>query len=109
MSKTTEKAAAALDLLPEEMREPAVAYLLEQAEKFRTLKEMVAEGLDDVANGRVSEWNLSSFCGRRIRWNDSESRNEGSRLQQGQPRPVADLFVFGSAQSICRSHSAHKK
>jgi hypothetical protein len=35
---TTEKAAAALDLLPEEMREPAVAYLLEQAEKFHVLK-----------------------------------------------------------------------
>jgi hypothetical protein len=61
MSKTTEKAAAALELLPEEMREPAVAYLLEQAEKFRALKEMVAEGLDDVANGRVSEWNFQDF------------------------------------------------
>jgi hypothetical protein len=61
MSKTSEKAAAALELLPEEMREPAVAYLLEQAEKFRTLKEMVAEGLDDAASGRVSEWNFEDF------------------------------------------------
>jgi len=34
MKTTTEKAAAALELLPEEMREPAVQYLLEQAEKF---------------------------------------------------------------------------
>jgi hypothetical protein len=58
---TTEKAAAALDLLPEEMREPAVAYLLEQAEKFRVLKRMVADGLDDVAAGRVSEWNFEDF------------------------------------------------
>ncbi len=58
---TTEKAAEALDLLPEEMREPAVAYLLEQAEKFRVLKELVAEGLDDVAAGRVSKWNFEEF------------------------------------------------
>jgi hypothetical protein len=58
---TTEKAAAALDLLPEEMREPAVAYLLEQAEKFRALKELAAEGMDDVAAGRVLEWNFQDF------------------------------------------------
>jgi hypothetical protein len=58
---TTERAAAALELLPEEMREPAVAYLLEQAEKFRVLKELVAEGMDDVAAGRVSEWNFQQF------------------------------------------------
>jgi hypothetical protein len=61
MKTTTEKAAEALDLLPEEMREPAVAYLLEQAEKFRALKEQIAEGLDDVAAGRVSEWNFEEF------------------------------------------------
>jgi hypothetical protein len=58
---TTEKAAAALDLLPEEMREPAVAYLLEQAEKFRALKELVAEGMDDAAAGRILEWNFQDF------------------------------------------------
>jgi streptomycin 6-kinase len=58
---TTEKAAAALDLLPEEMREPAVAYLLEQAEKFRALKELVAEGMDDAAAGRIQEWNFQDF------------------------------------------------
>ena len=61
MSKTSEKAAAALDLLPEEMREPAVAYLLEQAEKFRVLQELVQEGLDDIEAGRVSEWNFGDF------------------------------------------------
>jgi hypothetical protein len=61
MKTTTEKAAEALDLLPEDMREPAVAYLLEQAEKFRVLKEQVAEGLDDVAAGRVSEWDFAEF------------------------------------------------
>jgi hypothetical protein len=61
MKTTTEKAAEALDLLPEEMREPAVAYLLEQAERFRVLKEQIAEGMADVSAGRVSEWNFEQF------------------------------------------------
>ena len=61
MMSTSEKAAAALDLLPKEMREPAVQYLLEHAERFRALKELVAEGIDDVANGRVSEWSFEDF------------------------------------------------
>ncbi len=61
MKTTTEKAVAALELLPEDMREPAVAYLLEQAEKFRVLREQIAEGLEDVAAGRVSEWNFEEF------------------------------------------------
>jgi hypothetical protein len=53
--------AEALDLLPEEMREPAVAYLLEQAEKFRVLKEQIAAGMEDIAAKRVSEWNFEEF------------------------------------------------
>jgi hypothetical protein len=61
MKTTTEKAAEALDLLPEEMREPAVAYLLEQAERFRVLKEQIAEGMEDIAAGRVSKWNFEEF------------------------------------------------
>ena len=61
MTITTEKAAAALELLPEEMREPAVQFQLEQAEKFRILKELVAEGVEDAATGRVSEWNFKDF------------------------------------------------
>lgn len=61
MKSTTERAAAALELLPEEMREPAVAYLVEQAEKFRTLKTLVAEGMSDVEAGRVSEWNFDDY------------------------------------------------
>jgi hypothetical protein len=64
MTSTTEKAAAALELLPEEMREPAVQYLLEQAEKFRVLKELIAEGMEDAANGRVSEWDFEDFLRR---------------------------------------------
>ncbi|MFY9759048.1 MAG: hypothetical protein WB772_14505 [Xanthobacteraceae bacterium] len=61
MKTTSEKAAEALELLPEEMRELAVAYLLEQAEKFRVLREQIAEGLEDVAAGRVSKWDLKDF------------------------------------------------
>jgi hypothetical protein len=61
MKTTTERAAAALELLPEEMREPAVAYLVEQAEKFRALKQVIADGMDDVQAGRVSEWNFDDF------------------------------------------------
>ena len=61
MKTTSEKAAEALELLPEEMREPAVAYLLEQAEKLRVLKQQIAEGLEDVAEGRVSKWDFEEF------------------------------------------------
>ena len=64
MSTTSEKAAAALELLPEEMREAAVAYLFEQAEKFQALKQMVDEGMEDVNAGRVSEWNFGDFLRR---------------------------------------------
>jgi hypothetical protein len=64
MSKFTEKAAAALELLPEDMREPAVAYILEQAEKFRVLKAEVQVGLDDEAAGRVRPWDFADFLRR---------------------------------------------
>ena len=46
---------------PEELREPAVAYLLEQAEKYRTLKELIQEGMDDLAQGRATEWSFEEF------------------------------------------------
>jgi predicted transcriptional regulator len=61
MKTTTQKAAEALDLLPEDMRGPAVAYLLEQAEKFRVLKQAIDAGMDDIAAGRVSEWKFEDF------------------------------------------------
>ena len=64
MSTTTERAAAALELLPEEMREPAVAYLFEQAEKFQTLKLELEKGMADVEAGRVHEWNFGDFLRR---------------------------------------------
>jgi hypothetical protein len=61
---TTEKVAAALDLLPEQFRESAVAYLVEQAEKYRLLKIEIDKGLDDVKTGRVSEWDFADFLRR---------------------------------------------
>ena len=61
MTNTTAKAVEALELLPEEMREPAVAYLLEQAEKFQTLKKLIEEGAEDVRVGNVAEWNFEEF------------------------------------------------
>ena len=61
MNTTTQKAAEALELLPEDMRESAVAYIIEQAEKLRTLKTLVREGLNDVEAGRVTKWNLKEF------------------------------------------------
>jgi hypothetical protein len=64
MPTTTEKAAAALDLLPEELREPAVSYLLEQAEKFHALRQEIQIGAGDIAAGRVHEWNFADFLRR---------------------------------------------
>jgi hypothetical protein len=71
MSTTTENAAAALELLPEELREPAVAYLLEQAEKSRALQHEIDKGVQDVKADRVREWNFEDFL-RRARTADSE-------------------------------------
>jgi hypothetical protein len=64
MKSTTKKAAEALDLLPEEMREPAVAFLLEQAEKFRVLKKDIDKGLADFEAGHVREWDFADFLRR---------------------------------------------
>ncbi len=61
MANKTEQAAAALELLPEELREPAVAFLLEQAEKFRALQNDIDKGRDDIKAGRVREWDFAEF------------------------------------------------
>jgi hypothetical protein len=31
------------------------------SENFRTLKELIAEGMQDIAERRVSEWNFQKF------------------------------------------------
>jgi len=64
MSKFTERAAAALELLPEELQEPTVAYILEQAEKFRALKDEIRSGLDEESAGRVHPWDFADFLRR---------------------------------------------
>ncbi len=61
MKPFKERAAEALELLPEEMQERAVAYIFEQAEKYRVLKKLIDEGLADVEAGRVTEWNADEF------------------------------------------------
>jgi predicted transcriptional regulator len=58
MSSPSEKALEALELLPEEMREPAAAYMLSQAKKFRALKDAIDEGMADIESGRVVPWDL---------------------------------------------------
>jgi predicted transcriptional regulator len=64
MSSAAEKVAEALELLPEDMREPAAAYLLSQAKKFRALKDAIDEGMVDVDAGRVVPWDLADFLQR---------------------------------------------
>jgi predicted transcriptional regulator len=56
MSPIIEKAIEALEAMPDEMRENAVAYLVRQAEKFQALKTAIDEGMADVEAGRVAPW-----------------------------------------------------
>jgi hypothetical protein len=64
MSSAAEKVAEALELLPEEMREPAADYLLAQAKKFRALRDAIDEGLADVEAERVVPCDLADFLQR---------------------------------------------
>jgi hypothetical protein len=64
MSTRVERVAAALELLPEDLRENVIAYLVEQAEKFRVLKQEIDQGTQDVEGGRITEWNFAEFLRR---------------------------------------------
>jgi predicted transcriptional regulator len=64
VSSASEKVIEALELLPEEMREPAAAYLLSQAKKIRALKDAIDEGMADAEAGRVVPWDLEDFLKR---------------------------------------------
>jgi hypothetical protein len=64
MSSAAEKAIEALELLPEDMREPAAEYLLSQAKEFRALKDAVDKGLADEEGGPVRLWDLADFLQR---------------------------------------------
>lgn len=61
MSKFSERAAAALERLPEDMQERVVAYILEEADKLEWLREQVALGIADVEAGRVVDWDADMF------------------------------------------------
>ncbi len=61
MKNFKEEALAALERLPEEMQQSAVAYLLEQADKLEALRADLQEGSDDIKAGRVWTWNLDEF------------------------------------------------
>ena len=94
MATTSEKAAAALELLPEEMREPAVAYLIEQAEKFRDLKKMLAEGMDDVASKPSRNGTFKISSARRAQGASSVTiLNENSRIAKAHQGFTANLFL----------------
>ena len=56
MNSSIEKAIEALETMPDDMRESAVAQLIRQAEKFRALKNAIDEGMADVKAGRVVPW-----------------------------------------------------
>ena len=64
MKPFKERAAEALGLLPEELQESAVAYIFEQAEKFRVLKAEIDKGLADIEAGRVRDWDFGDFLRR---------------------------------------------
>jgi hypothetical protein len=61
MKDFARRAAAALELLPPELQEPAVAFLVEQGEKHRALREAIQEGIEDAEAGRTQVWNFDVF------------------------------------------------
>lgn len=79
MTKSKLWAAEALEEFPEELRERAVAYLLEQGEKFRVLKKLVEEGLADVEAGRVSDWDPDEIWAMAEEMADEERKQETAR------------------------------
>ncbi|MBB1090253.1 hypothetical protein [Rhodopseudomonas pseudopalustris] len=64
MTSTIDKAVEALEMMPDDMREHAVAYLVEKAEKFRALKAAVDEGIADAEAGRVVPWDPEDYLRR---------------------------------------------
>ena len=61
MSDLDKRAADALARLPEDMRERAVEFLEDQAETLAIMRALVREGLDDVAAGRVSPFDMKEI------------------------------------------------
>jgi plasmid stabilization system protein ParE len=85
MTNAIERAAAALELLPKELHEAAVAYLQKQAQIFRELQERVEKGLRDAKNGSIREWGVEDFrrrapYGQDPRWTTPPEVNRMSAL-----------------------------
>ena len=64
MSKFSERAAAALELLPEELQERAVAFFLDEVDKLAELKREIALGMADVEAGRTLPWDPQRYIDR---------------------------------------------
>lgn len=64
MSKFSERAAAALEQLPDELQERAVSFFLEEVDKLAELKRAIALGMADVEAGRVVPWDPQKFSDR---------------------------------------------
>jgi antitoxin HicB len=58
------QAAMALERLPVALQQRAVAYLLEQGEKFIVLKKLLDDGEADIKAGRVHDWDYDDFMRR---------------------------------------------
>jgi hypothetical protein len=61
MTDLDKRAVEALERMPADMREKAVAFLEEQADKLRVLRALVQEGIDDMESGRVSEFDMNEI------------------------------------------------
>jgi HD-like signal output (HDOD) protein len=66
MKPFKEQVIEALEQLPEGLQQRAVAYIFEQAEKYRVLKEELEKGDADIEAGRLREWDLDDFLRRAI-------------------------------------------
>lgn len=61
MSKFSERAAAALERLPEDMQERVLGFIMEEADKLQALRDAVALGIADVEAGRVLPWDRTRY------------------------------------------------
>ncbi len=102
MSSAADKAVEAIELLPEDMREPAADYLLSEAKKFKALKDAVDEGIADVYAGRVVPWDFKDIL----------RRAEAMRSVSGQADAAGPLEGPGTPddewQVLRRRESAHR-
>ena len=64
MRTIPDRAIAALEALPEEIRERAVEYLEQQAENLAIIRAMVAEAEADIAAGRVGPLDMDDVVAR---------------------------------------------